>query len=150
MVIQAFYFEGAAVMKKKRSFQDILPAVLGLMLSAGTATLFSACGMKDDGTWMKCHSAQTMVIVAGVLASLWFFAAALIKQHMIRVLLYILGAVGCIFIFLIPGIFMPMCVLRTMRCYTVMQPYVRIMAAAAAIASAVNVLREVRTRGEQR
>ena len=135
-------------MQKKWAFLDFFPVIPGLMISAGTATLFSACGMKDDGTWMKCHSAQEAVVTAGMVIAVLFLAAALMKRHVMRVLLYILGAVGCIAVFLIPGTFMSMCVLRTMRCYTVMQPYVRIMAAAAAIASAINVLREVRTRGE--
>ena len=134
-------------MYKKISFLNILPVVLGLMLSAGTATLFHACGLKDDGTWMKCHTAQEAVIAAGLIAALWFLTAALIRSYVIRVLLYILGAVGCIAIFLLPGIILPMCMLRTMRCYTVMQPSVRIMAAATAIVSAVNVLREGKTPG---
>ena len=132
-------------MYKKRSFLDILPIALGLMLSAGTATLFHACDMKDDGTWMKCHTAQEAVIAAGLAAALWFLIAELIRYYVIRVLLYILGVLGCIVIFMLPGTVMPMCVLRTMRCCTVMQPYVIIMASATAIASAVNVIREVKS-----
>ncbi len=132
-------------MQKKKSVWDILPVILGVMLSVGTATLFSACGMKDDGTWMKCHAAQETVVGAGAVITVLFLAAALMKLHVMRALLYILGVAGCIVIFLIPGTFMPMCVLRTMRCYTVMQPYVRIMAVATAVISAVNVIREVKT-----
>jgi len=132
-------------MQKKRSVWDILPVILGVMLSVGTATLFSACGMKDDGTWMKCHATQETVVGAGAVITVLFLAAALMKLHVMRALLYILGVAGCIVIFLIPGTFMPMCVLRTMRCYTVMQPYVRIMAVATAVISAVNVIREVKT-----
>ncbi len=138
-------------MQKKRSVWDILPVILGATLSVGTATLFSACGMKDDGTWMKCHTAQEAVVAAGAVITVLFLAATLMKRHVMRALLYILGAAGCIVVFLIPDTVMPMCVLRTMRCYTVMQPYVRIMAAATAVISAVNVIREVKTcKGEQR
>ena len=131
-------------MKNKLSFLNILPVALGLILSAGTATLFRACGMKEDGTWMKCHTVQEAVIIAGLSAALWFLIAALIRHHVVRVLFYILGIVGCIAIFLLPGTAMPMCMLQTMRCYTIMQPFVRIMAAAAAIASAVIAMNEVK------
>ena len=113
-------------MKNKLSFLNILPVALGLILSAGTATLFRACGMKEDGTWMKCHTVQEAVIIAGLIAALWFLTAALIRHHVVRVLFY------------------PMCMLQTMRCYTIMQPFVRIMAAAAAIASAVIAMNEVK------
>jgi hypothetical protein len=132
-------------MKNKLSFLNILPVALGLILSAGTATLFRACGMKEDGTWMKCHTVQEAVIIAGLSAALWFLIAALIRHHVVRVLFYILGIVGCIAIFLLPGTAMPMCMLQTMRCYTIMQPFVRIMAAAAAIASAVIAANEVKS-----
>ena len=132
-------------MKNKISFLNILPVALGLILSAGTATLFRACGMKEDGTWMKCHTVQEAVIIAGLIAALWFLTAALIRHHVVRVLFYILGIVGCIAIFLLPGTAMPMCMLQTMRCYTIMQPFVRIMAAATAIASAVIAANEVKS-----
>ena len=38
-------------MQNKISFLNILPVALGLILAAGTASLFHACDMKDDGTW---------------------------------------------------------------------------------------------------
>ena len=90
-------------MQNKISFLNILPVALGLILAAGTASLFHACDMKDDGTWMKCHTVQEAVIIAGLIAALWFLTAALIRHHVVRVLFYILGIVGCIAIFLLPG-----------------------------------------------
>ena len=39
--------------------------VLWLALFVGSMTLFSACGPREDGSWMNCHRAQTALTVVG-------------------------------------------------------------------------------------
>lgn len=53
-------------MKQRReSIRKWIPALLSVLLVFGVLTVFGACGMKDDGTWMKCHGAQTTVAKLG-------------------------------------------------------------------------------------
>ena len=116
-------------MKQRReSIRKWIPALLSVLLVFGVLTVFGACGMKDDGTWMKCHGAQTEVAkLSGVMTAL-FLLAAVFRNRTAKIILYGLGTAGSVVVFLIPETILPMCMMRTMRCYTVMQPFVRIMA----------------------
>ncbi len=111
----------------KNRWGSLIPAVFGLVLAIGVMTVFSACGSKDDGTWMHCHDAQNAVAVCGGIITALFLLAALIRNKALRVLLNIAALAAGAAAFLIPGVIMPMCMMNTMRCYTVMQPFVRIM-----------------------
>ena len=115
-------------MKQSRAFiWEWIPALLSALLVLGVLTVFSACGMKDDGTWMKCHGAQTAVAKFGGGMTALFLLAAVLRNTALKTVLYGLGIVGSVAVFLIPEMILPMCMMRTMRCYTVMQPFVRIM-----------------------
>lgn len=121
----------------KKRFWNYLPALLALLLTLGTATVFSACGAKDDGTWMRCHSAQTTIAWISLALTAALLLAAFITNKGIRAALYFAAAAGSVFVFLMPGTIMPMCALHTMRCFTVMQPFVRIMSVFTGICSIV-------------
>lgn len=45
----------------RKTLLKFIPAGLGLLLSLGSCTVFAACGVKEDGSWMRCHGAQTTV-----------------------------------------------------------------------------------------
>ena len=112
-------------------------AALSLLLSVGTLTLFHACDIKEDGTWMHCHDAQNAVVIGGFLLVLLLTAAALIRNKTAGVIFYGLGVIGSVIIFLIPGTIISMCMMQTMRCYTTMQPFVRIFCVLIAICSLI-------------
>ena len=44
-------------MSEKKSIFAWIPAILSGLLIIGTLTVFRACGPKEDGTWMHCHTA---------------------------------------------------------------------------------------------
>ena len=67
-----------------------------------------------------------------------------------KTILYGLGIVGSVIVFLIPETIMPMCMMRTMRCYTVMQPFVRIMAVLIAASGVINGLQTLRQNNQER
>ncbi len=133
-------------MKQSRaSIRKWIPALMSLLLVFGVLTVFSACGMKDDGTWMKCHGAQTAVAKLGGAMTVLFFLAAVLRNRALKTVLYELGIIGSVAVFLLPETILPMCMMRTMRCYTVMQPFVRIMAvliAATCVTSGMQALRQ--------
>ncbi|MBE6475431.1 MAG: DUF4418 family protein [Actinomyces succiniciruminis] len=106
----------------------LIPAALSLLLVIGVLTAFSACGPKDDGTWMHCHDCQNAVAAGGAGLLVLFGASAWVKNPPLRIALQVVATVGGVVVFLIPGVICPLCMMRTMRCYTVFQPFVRIMA----------------------
>lgn len=115
-------------MSKKSALAPLVPAVLSLLLVAGGTTVFAACDPKPDGSWMQCHSCQNTVAAGAGGLALLFGASAFVKNRSLRLVLQALGVVGAAVMFFVPGGICPMCMMRTMRCYTVFQPYVRIMA----------------------
>lgn len=106
----------------RKTLLKLIPAGLGLLLSLGSCTVFAACGIKEDGSWMRCHSAQTTVTLCAMLLSVFLVLPTFIRQKTLRIVLNGIGIAGSIAIFLIPGKLMPMCMMRTMRCYRRNEP----------------------------
>lgn len=129
-------------MTDKNKWFTLISAAVGLLLAVGVMTVFSACGPKEDGTWMRCHQAQIAVAVCGMALVVLFALTAVVKSKTAVLLLNIAALVVSVIAFLIPGILMPMCMMKTMRCYTTMQPFVRIMAILSALLAGWGILRE--------
>lgn len=113
----------------KKTIVAFIPAVISFLLAAGTMTAFKACGPKEDGQWMHCHTAQNAAAAGGFLLCILFILCIFIHSFKVRTALYIVGIAGAAVVFMIPGGIVSMCMMRTMRCYAVMQPYVRVMSA---------------------
>ena len=124
-----------------------LPVALAVLLALGVMTVFRACGPKEDGAWMHCHSAQMGSALASGIVAILLAGAGLAKNRTLKAALYALAVLGCGILFLIPGTLVSMCMMRSMRCYTHMQPFVRILAAVIAVFDAYNGFRALRGRG---
>ena len=131
-------------MTDKNKWFTLISAAVGLLLAVGVMTVFSACGPKEDGTWMRCHQAQIAVAVCGMALVVLFALTAVVKSKTAVLLLNIAALVISVIAFLIPGILMPMCMMKTMPCYTAMQPFVRIMAILSALLAGWGILRELK------
>ncbi len=129
-----------------KTLLKLIPSGLSLLLALGSFTVFAACGVKEDGSWMRCHSAQTTVTLCAVLLSVFLVLPAFIRKRALRIVLNGIGITGSIAVFLIPGKLMPMCVMRTMRCYTLFQPFVRIMAVLVACCCLIQIVQAIRER----
>lgn len=127
-------------MSKKNIILSAVPAVLSLLLSLGTLTVFRACAAKEDGTWMNCHNAQNAVVIAAAFLFIIFSVTMVIKIKAVRISLFLIGLAGSIVIFLIPGTIVSMCMMNTMQCYTLMQPFVRVMSAVIAVFSVIGIV----------
>lgn len=114
-------------MSKKDLVIPLVPAALSAALLAGGVTVFSACEPRPDGTWMHCHQCQNSVAASAAGLAVFFGTAAFIKNKGVRLALQVLCLVGAVVVFFIPGVICPLCMMKTMRCHTVFQPFVRIM-----------------------
>lgn len=120
-------------MTKKTLIPALIPATLGLLLALGASTAFSACDRREDGTWMHCHQCQNSVVAGAVGVAAVFGASAFVRNRAMRIAMQILGVLASILLFFIPGGLCPMCMMRTMRCYTVFQPFTRVMSSLVAL-----------------
>lgn len=134
------------MMTSGKTLLKLIPSGLSLLLALGSFTVFAACGVKEDGSWMRCHSAQTTVTLCAVLLSVFLVLPAFIRKRALRIVLNGIGIAGSIAVFLIPGKLMPMCMMRTMRCYTLFQPFVRIMAVLVACCCLIQIVQAIRER----
>ena len=96
----------------KITLLKLIPSGLSLLLALGSFTVFAACGVKEDGSWMRCHSAQTTVTLCAVLLSVFLVLPAFIREKALKIVLNGIGIVGSAAIFLIPGKLMPMCMIH--------------------------------------
>ena len=114
-------------MAKKDVIIPLVPAALSALLLAGGVTVFSACEQRADGSWMHCHQCQNMVAGSAVGLIALYGASSLVKNKPVRLALLTLAVIASVVVFFIPGGICPLCAMKTMRCHTVFQPFVRIM-----------------------
>lgn len=130
----------------------IFPAItfaLCIFLAVGVMLIFPACGPKEDGTWMSCHYAQMAVFAIGlVMAALAFIA--IFAGNKIRILLYIITAVGAVFAAVIPSNIIRLCMMNEMQCRAVMRPSVILVSVLIAVFSLVSAAGAGNDRGNKR
>ena len=114
-------------MAKKDVIIPLVPAALSALLLAGGVTVFSACEQRADGSWMHCHQCQNMVAGSAVGLIALYGASSLVKNKPVRLALLALAVIASVVVFFIPGGICPLCAMKTMRCHTGFQPFVRIM-----------------------
>ena len=112
---------------KKDVIIPLVPAALSALLLAGGVTVFSACEQRADGSWMHCHQCQNMVAGSAVGLIALYGASSLVKNKPMRLALLARAVIASVVVFFIPGGICPLCAMKTMRCHTVFQPFVRIM-----------------------
>ena len=112
---------------KKDVIIPLVPAALSALLLAGGVTVFSACEQRAGGSWMHCHQCQNMVAGSAVGLIALYGASSLVKNKPTRLALLALAVIASVVVFFIPGGICPLCAMKTMRCHTVFQPFVRIM-----------------------
>ena len=124
---------------KSRLF-NIIQLVAAATAAAGVMTIFSACGAKEDGTWMSCHSAQMLVFGLGTAMTAVSVFMLLLKNKALRVLLGLANIVLAVVCMAVPGKIISMCMMADMRCYSVMKPFVILICIAVIVLTACTVI----------
>lgn len=133
-------------MKKKEKIIEIVSGVLSLLLAVGVMTVFKACGPKEDGTWMNCHNVQHYVFYAALFMSVISIAGICIRGRVVRIVLDVIRVIAAVVTMLLPGTIMHMCMMKEMRCYMYMQPFVRILSILIAIVSAIGLVIQIKNK----
>jgi len=127
----------------KNNIPELIEVLLALLFAVGIMTVFAGCGPKEDGSWMKCHDVQIYLGICGAVITVLAAAAFAVRVKAVRIILYVLIAGASVVAFLLPEIIMPMCMIHTMRCYTVMEPFDRIITVLLAVIAIIGIIRTI-------
>ena len=106
---------------------NIVTLILSLILSVGVMTFADACHNKMMGKWMHCHYVQMDVFYIGIGLIVVSLPALFIKNEKIALISAFVQMALEVVAILLPGTIMDMCMMHTMRCYSVMKPFVTVM-----------------------
>lgn len=112
------------VYMKKVRLMDLAVLLASLILCFGTAFAFSACGPKEDGSWMMCHWAERVVVLLGAICSLLAFAKLVCARDGVMLGLAVAIFFNSLSAVFVPGRIIPLCKMANMRCHLVMKPSV--------------------------
>lgn len=125
--------------KKSISIIDVLLSFAAVALCFGTVFIFHPCGPKPDGSWMLCHWAERVIVAMGAtffaLCAVRFFVSRSIKTG-----ISICFIAFSIITMLVPGVLINLCMMHSMRCWTVMKPAVTVISILIAVLSSIDVI----------
>ena len=110
--------------------------IAGLILAAGTQFVFHACGIHDDGSYGRCHYAQLVTACIGLLMAVGALCSLLLKTREVTRAVSAITACEAILTLLIPAKVIPLCMMATMHCLTMMKPFTLAMSIVILIISA--------------
>ena len=124
----------------------IAAILLSVFLAAGVKLLFHACGPKEDGSWMHCHTAENAVCICGICMAVLLLGALLLRGRRAAAIPCLLAAAAGVVTALLPNTIIHMCMMTDMRCHAVMKPAVIILSILIALLSAVSGILHLRER----
>ena len=123
----------------KEKIVPLILAAVGAVLAIGVLTFAGPC-VHDDGTVAACFAASRAVIACGIVACISGLLGAALRGIQTSMVLSVIGIVAGILAIAFPGGIMPLCMMQTMHCWSVMRPFALIMGAVVAIVAAVMLL----------
>lgn len=130
---------------KNRGVLQWTALALSVLMAAGVQTVFRACAQKEDGTWMHCHEVQKYLFIIGIILALLSVLGLAVKKRTAAILLDFASIVLADAAVLLPGTVMQMCMMDTMRCYTMMQPFARVTGGVLILVSVIDIIKLFRT-----
>ena len=129
-------------MKKDKSFiTGIALFTEALLLTIGTRTFLSPCKEpKEDGSWMYCHYAGTVVFGLAVVMFIMSVLFLLEKSSEAKKGTALSMLPCAVLAVLIPQRVIPLCMMENMRCHTVFKPAVRILGILILIPAVVSIV----------
>lgn len=127
-----------------RKILNAAAILLSIFLAAGVKLVFHACGPKEDGSWMHCHTAENTVCICTVGMTLLLFSVLLLRNRKGAFALSLLSAAVAVVTALLPNTIIHMCMMTNMRCHAVMKPTVIILSVMIALISVITGIMRLR------
>ena len=123
--------------KKGIGVCPLLQIVLNAIFFIGIQTTFAPCAPHEDGTWMTCHWAgEALTGLAAVMLILSLLHLVPLRSGA-KTGLAIAMIPLAVLVICLPGHLIPLCMMEIMRCHTLMQPSVSVIAVLNIILSAL-------------
>lgn len=106
---------------------SILLVILSFAFVLGEQTFAGPCPVMPNGKFMVCHCAGQAVFGVGSVLIFLSFMHLLFKDDGIRRGLDLALAANSVLLIFIPGHLINLCMKNTMRCHTIMEPFVLVM-----------------------
>lgn len=123
---------------------DILLCVISVFFVAGIFVIFNPCGPKSDGSWMLCHWAGNAVKGTSFVLLAISLAHILLGNSFVKIGLDIAAIPLSIFAALIPANVIPLCMMKEMRCHTVMHPAVIVVSILLIVSVSLDILSQLK------
>ena len=137
--------------KRGNPVTGFIMAGLSVLLFVGTASFFAPCGAHEDGKFGACHWAGQAVIACGIVLLAMSVIHLIAKSGKSKAYVSVSIAALGIMTAIIPGVFIDLCKMPTMRCLSVMRPSVMIIGfVIAGIGVADAIIRNVAQRREKK
>ena len=103
--------------------------VFAFLLMIGEKTFLSPCSARPDGTFMTCHWAGESVYVLSILLFFGAMLMLIIRKQEVYAALEGMVILICLLMKHLPGGYIPLCMKKDMRCWSVMRPGVGLLCA---------------------
>ena len=100
----------------------VMSLAMAIVLIGGVLSFAGPC-VHDDGTSATCHTASYLIVASGLIASVCALAAFFLKRPLAAGAFSLIAALGGLCAALAPGTLFTLCMMHTMRCWTVMRPF---------------------------
>lgn len=134
---------------KNRIITGIFYTVMGLLVALGPSFLFPVCqGLKEDGTFMKCHWTAQSEIGIGFVILMLGISLLVSKYEKQRIGISIALALQSLIVILIPNVLIGVCTKIDMNCRALTLPILNIIGIAGCIGAIINLIYLIKTKKE--
>lgn len=130
-------------MKSTMKALGIATLAVAVFTIVGVMTFAGPC-VHDDGSTATCAQASWGIVGGAVFLAGAAIAQVAVEGRTARIVCAVICALLGVFIFLVPGTILPLCMMDTMHCQAVMKPFAQLMGAIAVILGAATVIVGVR------
>lgn len=116
---------------------------IAILLIAGVLNFAGPC-VHDDGSIPACAQASWGIIGGGVFLLGAALAQLVVETRTARIICAIVCASLGVFIVLVPGTLLPLCMMETMHCQAVMKPFAQICGGATVFLSVASAILAIR------
>lgn len=131
---------------KSRPFH-VAAFVLAALLVVGVATFAGPC-IHEDGTEAACHAASRAVLVVGAVACVSTLASLIVRSSKASGACALVAACCGAFAAIAPSTLLGLCMMQTMRCWTVMRPFAMVCGAVLLLCAVIAAARSFALAGK--
>lgn len=118
--------------------------IVSVFAVVGVLTFAGPC-VHEDGSTSICHGASVAVLAGGIVAALAAAISLFVKNAKVVGVLFVIVACAGLFVAASCGTLFPLCMMETMRCRLVMQPFSQVIGIVIAALGAIAAIRALRS-----